>query len=97
MRKSVGGRRSANDGKRKKGADEKRNNDVEKKKNAENAKKKNEKSEKKRKDANVRKSFGGLGSWRRGCEEKKKRDFEDLEKNKMSSYRLINSDLLLRK
>ena len=45
----------------------------------------------------MRKSFGGLGSWRRGCEEKKKRDFEDLEKNKMSSYRLINSDLLLRK
>ena len=50
-----------------------------------------------RKERNVRKSFGGCGSWRKGFEGRKKRDFEDSKKDKMNSFRQINLDHLQRK
>jgi len=49
---------------------------------------------KKKNDENVRKSFGGWGSWRSDSDEKKRKDWDDWKKDKMSSSKQTSLDLL---
>ena len=42
----------------------------------------------------MRKSFGGWGSWRSDSDEKKRNDWDDWRKDKMSSSKLTSLDLL---